>query len=328
MVRELENTVINWRKYIFCDFEQIEWQHYRIANPSGKVAVRSMLSPFELALLRAVAQDHYKGWGEIIDGGPLLGAGTNMLAKGLMSNSQVKDKAKRIYTFDLFLCDEMGSTVSDVHNVTNSVFEVFLELNRDYMEQIYISPGDLLDHRWSGSPIEILFIDIAKSWELNQWILENWFPCLRPGSVVIQQDYVYFHQYWIHITMEVFADYFRAIDTVFGASRVYVCEKQIPGELLSPRLRDMTLSQQLRYYDTAIRHASASVGEVLKCAKAYCLVDHGEVDEAEKVLESVRTDQSDPDYTQDFSAIAQSNKQMVSQFIDRARIAGRGNDSL
>lgn len=322
-VVKLEGTSINWRRYLYRDFEHIGWQHYRISNPSGQVAVRSMLSAYELALLRAVAQDHYQGWGEIIDGGPLLGAGTNMLAKGLVANSQVKDKTKRIFSFDLFLRDEMGDTVSDVPDRTNSVFEQFMNVNRDYLEQIYISPGDLLRHRWRGAPVEILFIDIAKSWDLNQWVLENWFSCLRPGSIVIQQDYVYFHQYWIHITMEVFAEYLRPIDVVYGASRVYVCEKQIPAELLVRRLKDIPLVEQLRYYDSAIENAPPSVAEVLKCAEAYCLLEHGAVDEAERFLNTVRTDQVNPDHAQDFSEIARSNQQMVGRLIQSVRTAAR-----
>ncbi len=309
---------INWRPFMNRGFTQLEFQHYELANPSGPIRARSMLASYELALLQAVSCHHYQGWGEIIDGGPLLGVGTNMLARGLAHNPSVKDRRKRIHSFDLFLRDDMGHSVADVEDRTNSVFDGFLEINRDYLDSIYISPGDLLRHRWSGRPIEILFIDISKSWELNHWILREWFTCLRPGSIVIQQDYVYFHQYWIALTMEALADYFEHVETIFGASAVYVCTKEISGDLLAYCLHDASLETMLTYFDVAIKRASPSVAEVLRCGLSYCLLDNGHPDEAEHAIKAVRTDIGDSDPAHDFSAIAASNKRIV-----EARIAAQ-----
>ncbi len=290
-----------------------------------------MLSPYELALLRAVAQENYQGWGEIVDAGPLLGASTNMLAKGLAANSQVADKSKRIFSFDLFLRDDpqdsipdrfglslqgnLHDTLRDVPNLTNSVFDEFLHVNRDYLDNIYLSPGDLLLHRWSGAPIEILFVDLAKTWKLNEWVVQNWFPCLRSGSIVIQQDYIHFYEYWIAITMEVLAEFLHPVDYVFGASAVFVCDREIPRESLAACVRIMDVDKQLEYLDCAIHKAPASAAEVLKCAKAFCLLDHDRVADAEQLIEQVRTDVEDPDRPHNFRGIAASNKQMVQQLI-------------
>ncbi len=41
-----------------------------------------MLSPYELSLLYGVCRHDYRGHGEIVDGGPLLGAGTYAMARG------------------------------------------------------------------------------------------------------------------------------------------------------------------------------------------------------------------------------------------------------
>jgi hypothetical protein len=342
-VSELTETTIPWRDYVWRDVEHIEWQYFRIPNPSGPVTVRSMLSPYELALLRAVAQENYRGWGEIVDAGPLLGAGTNMLAKGLAANSQVANKSKRIFSFDLFLRDDprdaivdrfgislqgnLKDTLRDVPDHTNSVFEEFLRVNRDYLDQLYLSPGDLLLHRWTGLPIEILFVDLAKTWELNQWVVENWFPCLRPGSIVIQQDYVHFYEYWIAITMEVLADFLHPVDYIFGASAVFVCDREIPRERLAACVRSMEVEEQLRYLDLAISKAPASAAEVLKCAKAFCLLDHDRITEAEQLIEQVRTDVEHPEGAQNFRGIAASNKQFVQQLITavRAKRTTEGN---
>lgn len=325
------NTKINWQDYLWRDLEQVEWQCYRIQNPSGPVLVRSMLTGNELALLRAVAEEHYQGWGEIVDAGPLLGASTNMLAKGLAANSQVANKSKRIFSFDLFLrdpqdpiSDRYGSllrgnwneTLQDVPDHTNSVFEEFLRVNRDYLEEIYLSPGDLLLHQWKAAPIEVLFVDLAKSWELNQWVVENWFPHLRAGSIVIQQDYVHFYEYWIAITMEVLAEFLHPVDYIFGASCVFVCEREIPQERLAACVRSMEPQEQLRYLDLAITKAPPAIGEVLKCAKAFCLLEHDRVKEAAELIELVRTDVQDPETAPEFLRVAAANKQVVQQLVE------------
>ena len=335
----MTDTQINWRNYIWRDLEHIEWQHFRIPNPSGPVAARTMLSPYELALLRAVAQENYRGWGEIVDAGPLLGAGTNMLAKGLAANPQVANKSKRIFSFDIFLRDDPGEvitdrfglslqgnlndTLRDVPDLTSSVFDEFLRINRDYLDYIYVSPGDLTLHHWKGAPIEILFIDLAKSWELNQWVIDNWFPCLRPGSIVIQQDYVHFYEYWIAITMEMLAEYLHPVDYIFGATAVFVCDREIPRERLAARLRDMQVDEQLKYLDLAIAKSPASPAEVLKCAKAFCLLDHDRVTEAEELIAQVSTEVTHPDAGQNFRGIAGSNKKFVQQLIDGVRAKER-----
>ena len=277
-----------------------------------------MLTIQELALLYHIARDHYTGEGEIVDGGPLLGIGTNAMAKGLLANRGVSNKTKRIFSFDLFLRDEMADTVEHLANLTNSVFEGFLQVNRDYLDQIYISPGNLLAHRWSGSPVEVLFIDIAKSWELNRFVVEQFFRCLIPGkSIVIQQDYVYFHGYWIHLTMEALHDHFELLDVVFGASAVFRCIKPITSiDMLA--LQNSPISVKTELMDRAIGHMPASAQEVMRCTKAYCLLVNGFKAAAGRELDRVRTDIGSDDPARDFRVIASSNKEMVRGMIDAA----------
>ena len=49
----------------------------------------------------------------------------------------------------------------------------------------------------------MLFVDIAKTWALNDVVIEQFFPRLIPGrSVVVQQDYAFAFRPWVAITME------------------------------------------------------------------------------------------------------------------------------
>jgi len=95
---------------------------------------------------------------------------------------------------------------------------------------------------------------MAKSWSLNQFVLRHFFSALIPGkSIIIQQDFVYFHGYWIHITMGRLSAYFELLDLVFGASAVYRLIKPIPQWLLEEPLERPSLEEKLRYIDRAIQ---------------------------------------------------------------------------
>jgi len=279
-----------------------------------------MLSAYELALLYALAKDWYTGAGEMIDGGPLLGLSTYAMARGLAENQRPVSTRRRIYSFDLFLARDMGWHAEGSDSGTGSVLDRFVEINREYLDSISISAGDLLDMGWDGKPIEVLFIDVAKSWDLNAWTLRNWYPALIPGqSMVVHQDYVYFNQYWVALTMAWLSEYFERCEEVFGATVCFLNRSPIPAEKLNANLAALPLSDKVRLMEQAIRASSPSAAEVLKCGLAYCLVEHGEIQEARNILCSVRP-AAGPDLETDFSGIAASNVQIVSEIIDRRTV--------
>jgi hypothetical protein len=309
---------LDWKNYLDSPGFGITtpaFQSYAIETKRRTIAVRSMLSAYELALLYTLARDVYTGAGEIIDAGPLLGLSTFALARGLCQNERVPQRTRRIYSFDLFLDFEMDWYVEGCGPGTGSVFDRFLEINQDHMEVISVSPGDLLKMRWNGRPAEVLFIDVAKSWDLNAWVLRNWFPALLPGkSTIVQQDYIYFHQYWIALTMSWLRDYFERREEVFGASVVFQSSAPIPAEKLEVDLAKLPLARKVGLIEQAIMDSSPSAREVIKCGLAYCMFEHGERREARSILDGVRPI-GGPDPYRDFAAIAESNRDIVSQIV-------------
>ncbi len=320
------SPAIDWRKYTDHPSLGIKttpvFQSFDVATSGGTITVRSMLSGFELALLHVLAKDWYTGEGEIIDGGPLLGLSTYAMARGLVANPRRLSTRHRIYSFDLFLSDGMGWHAQGSDSGTGSVLDRFLEINRDRLDCISISPGNLLDMHWDGKPIEVMFIDVAKSWDLNTWTLRNWYPSLIPGrSMVVHQDYVYFNQYWVALTMAWLSEYFERCEEVFGATVLFLNRSRIPAEKLNADLATFTLHEKVRLMEQAMNASSPSAAEVLKCGLAFCMLEHGEFQEARNLLDSVRP-VAGPDRETDFSGIAASNVQIVSEIID-GRIALR-----
>lgn len=291
------------------------FQKYIVHNQSGPVACNSMLTMYEIAVLYMLAKDYYSGKGEIVDCGPLFGVSTHAFARGLLQNNSVINKNKRINAFDLFLRSKNYESFiqQEEASITNSIFDKFLTINKDYLDQIVVSPGDFLKMNWREKPIEIFFIDIAKSWELNDHLVKTMFPFLIPGqSIIIQQDYVHYYEVWIHLLMELFSEYFEVLYYVFGASAVYRYTKKIPNDLIrNLSLRDLSLDDKETLLLRAQAKAPPSVKEVMKIAHAHLMISEKAYTRAEMPLLSVDFRQFTNDPTQDFSPIARANHRVV-----------------
>ena len=74
-------------------------------------------------------------------------------------------------------------------------------MTRGFAETITPVQGDILRAGLAEGPIALLFVDISKSAEVNDHILTTFFPALVPGSLVVQQDFLYFRSPWLWPTM-------------------------------------------------------------------------------------------------------------------------------
>lgn len=311
-----------WQRYVpFLNvdspvpFREVAFQTYHVPTAAGSLTIKSMLSSVELALLYALAKDHWSGEGEIVDLGCLYGLTTRCFAEGLMANSRVPDtlKVRRIYAYDLFLAenyDWWSQQSPTVH--AGSWFPEFLDVNRDQIDAIVPCPGNLLNMNWGTKPVEILMIDASKSWDLNAWIVGKFFPRLIPGkSVVIQQDQVHYIEYWIMITMEWFSDHFTYIDTIYGSSAYYLCTAPISEEQACVELEALPFSEKERLLLGAIARCRPSAQAALQGTYAKLLLDHGLHARAREVLERMDVTCLSDDPVYDFSGIARSDRDQL-----------------
>jgi hypothetical protein len=301
-------------------------QNYVMPTSRDDVHARSMLTMDEIALLYALARDHYRGEGKIVDLGPLLGVGTYAMARGLGQNRHVRDTRSAIYSYDLFRDENMMHFLpeSDAGGM-GSVFWRFLEINRDHLDTIVPVPGDFLAMRWIGAPIEVLFIDLAKTWSLNRHVLQHCFPHLIPGhSIVVQQDYVHVGEPWVALTMEFLDEYFERLYFIYGASAVYRLRKPIPSDLLATDLEALPLAEIDRLFERARAKAPGTVKEVLKCCQARVRMHKGELDGAEELIAQVDPAVRDDEVpAQEFSRAIASNLSAVSRWLGQERARGR-----
>jgi tetratricopeptide (TPR) repeat protein len=177
--------------------------------------------------------------GVIVDGGSFLGRSAWFLATGLAANPNLgREKKLPIHCFDNFIVNDDLTTeaIQDQFGVrlplgasTRRLFDAAVVNVAEWLE---VHEGDFRTYVWKPRPIEILFVDVAKSTVLNRRLVESMFPCLLPGvSVVVQQDY---HHPWlphIHITMEHLSDYFEIVEPKIDDSAAFLCTRPISAEV-------------------------------------------------------------------------------------------------
>ena len=228
------------------------WRSHKAALPQMPP---TMLSEGELRLLHWLTSTYYTGQGLIVDGGPFLGGSTTALAAGLVANPAAP-AGRVIHSYDLF------NTTTDFFDPTFSLYglkpgESFLEIYKKnlapYLDRLDIHEGDLMRHSWGGEKIEILFLDCAKTPELHDHAVRIWFPHLIPGrSILIQQDFGWWHYQWGNIMMEAFKDHFVILDDVPHATRAYLCVKEItPAKAASLTYCGMPGDERLRLMEEA-----------------------------------------------------------------------------
>jgi hypothetical protein len=260
--------------------------------PHRAQEVMTMLSLEERKLLYWLTSTYRTGGGAIVDGGCFVGGSTVPLAEGLRTSST----EGVVDVYDLF---EVEPYMTDFYfkdhglRSGDSFRQVFDGNTGEVADLLRVHEGDLMQEGWTGEPIEILFIDFAKSWALNDFIMEQFFPYLVPGrSIVVQQDYVFPGCPWVILTMEHLSDYFQPVAFAEYCSAVYLCRQKVPPGL--PPVSELPHERRIELMDRAMRRFFGYPRGVLECAKATLLIEHGDLDTANEIIERVA--QEGPDH--------------------------------
>ena len=204
---------------------------------AGRHNVPTMLSVQELGLLQWSTQYYYRGEGEIIDAGCFLGGSTMALADGLCGNPGDFSKRNRVHSLDRFFVGEEELHCTHITPFAQirgagSFRAAFDENTRPLRSFIQVEETDICQYRWDGRPVEILFIDVAKTPEIDEHLIREFYPRLIPGrSLLIHQDYLWSEIPWLVLSMDFFSEYFEILDDLPYATRVFRCVKAIPPEV-------------------------------------------------------------------------------------------------
>jgi hypothetical protein len=229
------------RALLVGQIEQRYWNLRSFWMPEELAKIPTMLTKEETRMLAWIAGNWVKGYGAVIDLGSFLGGSTAHLVYGVSRS---------------FGCDNVTVEAFDQFTIGDRWKKPFLydwgypELKGNDMLHLFeefVSPfGKVRPHRcqieeakWSGDPIEILFVDICKSWSATYQVMRQFYPCLIPNeSIVIQQDFQHFQQPWVVATTQYLNQYLRFISYTEENSAIFLCTKKIPPDVIERAIEE------------------------------------------------------------------------------------------
>jgi hypothetical protein len=260
------------------------WNQLVVDPKSDLFRVIGWLGEEERRCLCWLAKEVYTGAGLIVDGGSYIGASAYCLAEGLSQNPTTSFTEPSIYAYDLFVAlDEY--VVNDINEkvrrmaLNESYFDIFQQQTAKYCDLIKVFRGDICQYSLLDKPIEILFIDVAKTLEINKHLAREFFPALIPGkSLVIQQDFYHLWHPYIHVTMEYLRDYFEILDPlVRHQSRLYQLQSPIPTEHLDRITRyDFSLAERTKLLARSAESSPSPTKEMLEAIELFEILLSGD----------------------------------------------------
>jgi hypothetical protein len=258
-----------------------------LAAPPEVFEVPTMLSDRELALLYWLGRDFADPEkGAIVDAGCFLGGSTAALLAGVRDRPETWT-GPPVASFDRFEVEEytleryFGS--NPAIRVGDSFRPFYDENVRRFDAPHQIFEGDVIEVGWSGEPIHVFFIDILKTWDVNDAVQRSFYPHLIPGqSIIVHQDYGYGFCPWIHIGVELMWDSLRHLDAMPFGSHVFLVEKPLPQAAIETNLAgDLSVEEKLELIDRAISRWDGETRGMIELAKAILIFDT--VDQKEAV---------------------------------------------
>jgi hypothetical protein len=252
----------------------------------------TMMTEDEIRYLHFLGRELYSGAGAVVDLGPLAGGSTFALASGLAKNLKTSGSGS-IHSYDLWEFYEdwqrffKGKRLSRLQNIEPDFLDNLGDLKR------YVTPhrGDICKARWTGAPIEILFIDVAKVPAAMENIVREFYPNLIPHrSILIQQDFISAECPWIHVIQERLSEYFEVVDSPDGGSVCFRPIRRIPANPLgrSFRYESLTIAEADSLLAAAQSRLNGWYRLCVQAARAHFHAMRGNFGVAGELLESIR----------------------------------------
>ena len=261
--------------------------------PEPARAVLSMLSYEERGLLFELGR-RFKGMGLVVDAGCFVGGSTVSLAAGLAVNDRSSPGV--IHTYDLLRSDpdQTGgySDAIDALPPGSSLRDLFEQNVAPYRDLITLHEGDILLQRPPDDQVEILFIDICKTWKINFHVVKEFFAALLPDhSIVIQQDLVHWRYPWCAIVMEALQAHFEYLGWTWYASSAWRCRSRpSDSELATDWKRDVGLPEGLALLRQSARRHGGWAVPLLELCRASLLYEFGEYEASAAEIDRVEAE--------------------------------------
>ena len=263
-----------------------------VVLPADAVGIPTMLSKMERRLLYSLARDYAGGEAAIVDAGSFLGGSTAALLAGVRDRTEPWT-GPPVESYDLFQVDEYMVPKFFADDASVRIGDSFRPRFDAHVARFdvphVVHEGDITKLGWSGGPIHVLFLDVLKSWEINDAVLRDFFPSLVPGrSVIVHQDYGWGDTPWIPITIELMRESLVLIDWMEWGSHVFFVERELPAKLLAGGVGGLDLDTKIELLEQAALHAEGWVLGMLEISRATLVAQRDGPDAALAELASIR----------------------------------------
>jgi hypothetical protein len=262
-----------------------------VTLPRDAVGIPTMLSKDERRLLYALARDYAPGDGAIVDAGCFLGGSTAALLAG-MRDRPAAWTGPPLSSYDRFRVEEFTVPKFFAKERKVRVGDSFRPRFDEHVSRFdlphVVHEGDITEIGWSGGPIDVLFLDVLKSWEINDAVLRDFFPSLVPGrSVIVHQDYGWGDNPWVQITVELMRDSLVLIDWMEWGSHVFFVESELPVDAIENGVGGLDLDTKIELIEQSIARAEGWVRGMVEIARAELVAERDGLDAALAELNAI-----------------------------------------
>jgi hypothetical protein len=253
------------------------------------LAMIDICSPWEVAWVTRHMATCYTGTGAVVELGPWLGDITIGMLRGLEKNP--RGSTATIDAYDLFVFDDIEQRTIDLplegrFRDGDSFLPLYVSRLGDAATRVTPHQGDIIEQAWPADrPIEFLFNDVAKTWEIWNHLKSTFYRSLSTGGTVVEQDWAHACTPWIHLWHHRYRKHFEPQQQVPNAGSVpFRLTTPLPTAAFEPdQLDDYTDAEVTAAFDWAAPLVDRRRQPNVRGAYVHVYTLHGDLDRASQL---------------------------------------------